>query len=99
MCFLPLAAMPDEDITLKTVLDHIQGIQRSHRRDIQESEERMTRRLDRMEGRLERIERRIDRMEANLTCQIDAIDKRLDAIEIEKLPQKVKKLEVALGTR
>lgn len=93
--------MPDQDndITLKTVLDHIQGMQQSHRHDIQESEERMTRRLDRMEGRLERIERRIDRMEVNLTAQIDGIDKRLDGIEIEKLPERVTKLEVAVGVR
>jgi len=39
------------------------------------------------------LEGRMDRMERNLTAQIEAIDKRLDAVEIEELPKRVQKLE------
>lgn len=37
----------------------------------------------------------IDRLQSNLTMQIDAIDNRLDAIEIESLPTRVQALEKA----
>ena len=82
----------DDGITLKTILDHMQNMQRVLMAEIQGVEKRLTIRIDRMEAR-------IDKMDVNLTAQIDAIDKRLDAIEIEKLPDRVKKLEVAVGLR
>jgi hypothetical protein len=41
----------------------------------------------------QKLSGRVDRMEANLTQQIDGIDKRLDAIEFQKLPMRVAKLE------
>ncbi len=57
--------------------------------------------LQAMEQRLTnndaRLEKQIERVERNLTAQIDAIDQRLDAIEIEKLPKRMKKLERAMG--
>ena len=36
-------------------------------------------------------------MERNLTRQIDGIDKRLDEIEIEKLPTRLVRVEERLG--
>ncbi len=101
MCFPSLLIMPDQDngITLKTVLDHMQNMQRVLTQEIREGDERLARRIDGLETRMGGVENHIDRMERNLTRQIDAIDKRLDAIEIEKLPKRVTKLEVAVGIR
>ena len=52
-----------------------------------------------MEGRLmmriEGVERELRSGFANLSHQIDAIDQRLDDIEIEGLPRRVKELEMA----
>ena len=79
------------DITLRDILLHMQGM-----------EKRLTDRMDgfdaRMDGfdarmggfdsRMGGLEQRIDRMERNLTRQIQAIDERLDALEIETLPKR-----------
>lgn len=82
----------DDDITLKTVLEHIQNMQRTFTLSHQELKKEI-RSVER------RLGHRIDLVEANLTTQIDAIDKRLDTIEIEKLPQRVTKLEIAAGVQ
>ena len=78
--------MPDNDITLQIVLEHMQNMQRVLMSEI-----------GAVRTDLQRLERRVDRMETNLTNQIDAIDKRLDAIEIENLPKRVRVLEAAAG--
>jgi hypothetical protein len=44
---------------------------------------------------LHRLERKID----TLTLGVDSIDARLDALELEKLPQRVGALEAQLGNR
>lgn len=72
----------DNDITLKTIMDHLQ-----------ESQVKNDSRFMRLEDRFDHMEDRMDRMERNLTRQIDAIDQRLDDIEIEMLPKRVAKLE------
>jgi hypothetical protein len=89
--------MPDHDdgITLKTILDHMQNMQRTLLNEIA----KLGSRVGGVEIRMDRLETRIDRMETNLTAQIDGIDKRLDAIEIETLPQRVKAIEKALAIR
>jgi len=79
-------AQDGKDITLATILEHIQGL----RDDV-------TGRLGHIEQQMDRMVTRMDRMEQNLTNQIDAIDKRLDEIEIELLPKRVAKLEEAVG--
>jgi len=81
---------------LKTVLDHVQNMQRVLTQEIRGGDQSLARRIDNLDKRLTK---RMDRMETNLTTQIDGIDKRLDAIEIEKLPQRVTKLEAAVGLR
>ncbi|HAI98501.1 TPA: hypothetical protein DCL30_03070 [Candidatus Peribacteria bacterium] len=86
-------------ITLGTVLEHMQHMQRVLMEAIGALDKRVGRletKMDGLETRMIRLETRVDRMEVNLTDQIDAIDKRLDAIEIETLPKRVKKLEVAM---
>jgi esterase/lipase len=75
-------AMDDKEITLRTVLDHIRGM-----------EERVMKKLEHVDFRLEQVESGQQRMERNLMRQIDAIDKRLDEIEIAKLPLRVTRIE------
>ena len=75
-------AMDDKDITLRTILDHMRGM-----------EDRINKRFDVVHLRFNAVDARIDLLGRNLTRQIDAIDKRLDEIEIEKLPQRVVRIE------
>ena len=81
--YAPFHMEKPADITLKDVISHMQGM-----------EQRLTKRIDDVDARLTR---QIDRVERNLTGQIDAIDQRLDALEIERLPKRMKKLERAIG--
>ena len=76
--------MPDE-ITLKTVLEHIAAM-----------EQRLSGRLGGVETRLGGVERRIEALDASLSQQIDGIDKRLDEVEIEQLPKRMAVVEAAL---
>jgi len=94
MWFPSLAAVPDQDddITLKTLLDHMQNMQRAFTLSLQEVRKDL-RSVER------HLTHHIDRVEANITLQIGGIDKRLDSVEIEKLPQRVTKIELALAAR
>lgn len=83
----------EEEITLKTVLDHIQAMGAQLRQQMTEVEGRVIKRMDQIEGRLSRLEETVAKNHRNLTQQIDAIDKRLDEIEIESLPQRVTRIE------
>lgn len=56
-------------------------------------EDRINKRFEQVGFRLERIESDQQRMERNLTRQIDGVDKRLDEMEIAKLPQRVARIE------
>ena len=75
-------AMDDKDITLRTILDHMRGL-----------EDRINKRFDGIDMRFNAVDARIDLLGRNLTRQINAIDKRLDEIEIAKLPQRVERIE------
>jgi hypothetical protein len=86
--------MADDNITLKTVLDHMQNMQTVLTQEIRQGDQSLARRIDDLDKRLST---RIDHLQANLTTQIDGIDKRLDEMEIQKLPNRVAKLEVAVG--
>ncbi len=66
-------------ITLKTVLEHMVAM-----------EQRI---YDRFEHRLDNLEKRIALAESNLTYQLDAIDSRLDDLELAELPRRVSLLE------
>jgi hypothetical protein len=74
--------MADKDVTLGAVMEHLRAM-----------EGRINKRFESADLRLERIESGQQRMERNLTRQIDGIDKRLDEIEIEKLPERVDRIE------
>ncbi len=71
----------DRDITIGTLLQHMQAM-----------EQRLT---EKIETVARGLRQEIRQVEANLTRQLDAIDKRLHAIEIEELPRRVKRLETA----
>ena len=77
--------MPD-DVTLKTVLDTLAAM-----------EQRMSLRFDGANEQMTGLERKIQGNETKLSRQIDAIDSRLDDIEIETLPNRVAKLEASLA--
>jgi hypothetical protein len=95
--FLPKPALPfvmaDGEIALKTVINHMQALAEQSRTQIKEMCDRFSKRFDQVEFQLERLEVEQQRMERNLTRQIDAIDKRLDEIEIAKLPQRMARVE------
>jgi len=82
--------MKDKDITLGTILEHMRGMEQRMTTQLHEVDGRLTKRLDSLEVGLDRVHR-------NLSSQIDAIDKRLDAIEIEYLPKRVSRIEQHLG--
>jgi archaellum component FlaC len=73
-------------ITAGTILKHMQAM-----------EKRLTVRISSVEigldSRINALDEKFSRRFDNLSFQIDAIDKRLDAIEIEDLPRRVKRLE------
>lgn len=66
--------MADESITLGTILEHLHAL-----------ETRINARFDKADSRFDRLEQRVDRMDRNLSGQIDAIDRRLDTVEIGQL--------------
>jgi hypothetical protein len=84
--------MADDSITLGTILTHIQALAgRTHM--IEAQAERLFAEIQNAETRVsQRLENRFN----FLTAQIDAIDKRLDRIEIEMLPKRVLTLEGAV---
>ncbi len=88
------AIMADEGITLQTVLDHMQA----HRNDLSVQMSSLKLELNkRIDNLDEKLSNRID----NVSFQIDAIDKRLDRIEIDTVEQKheprIRRLEEHTG--
>ncbi len=79
----------DIEITPKILLEHMQAMQASLSGKIDALAEGMGMRITKVEDGIQRLERKID----TLTIGVDAIDARLDAIEIERLPQRVSVLE------
>ena len=87
-----------DDITLKTVLDHIHAMQSrmdSRFEDIERRFDKVDQKFEIVDRRFDELEQTIQMVETNLSRQIDAIDHRLDEIEIEGLPSRIKKLEMA----
>jgi len=80
--------MPEE-ITLKTVIEHIQAQGVEFRGEFRKVQER----IDVLSTTINNLRETVERNHRNLTVQIDAIDKRLDAIEIENLPRRITTLE------
>jgi hypothetical protein len=81
-------------ITLRTVLEHIQELKIS----LEGKATSLERKLD---GKMTSLERKVDHMHKNLGSQINAIDGRLDMIEIGIVDQKhevrIQRLEKRTG--
>ncbi|MBU0766404.1 hypothetical protein KKF55_01290 [Patescibacteria group bacterium] len=96
----------DEDITPAVLLDHIQYMQRTLTVEIKKNREEIKKNSEEIKKNREGISKnsvsiqnngeRIDRLRVNLTGQLDGIDKRLDEIEIEQIPKRIKVLEEAV---
>ena len=86
----------DTEITLKVLLDHIQGMRHDLTQRMDNLENSLSNRIDGLEKRMDGMEQRMEIRFDQLVFQIGAIDKRLDAIEIEELPKRVKRLEKAV---
>lgn len=69
-------------ITLKIILEHIVAM-----------EQRLSGQIHEVRGEVGEVKTQLASVERNLLRQIDGIDKRLDDIEIEKLPERVRVLE------
>lgn len=91
--------MPDE-ITLRTVLEHMTAMEQRLAGRLGGVELRLgavETRISGVESRLGSVERRIDALDASLSRQIDGIDKRLDEVEIERLPKRLAVVEAAIA--
>ena len=82
----PILMAQNDDITMQTLLQHMQGM-----------EQRLMEKIEGIQIDMKNLEHKVDRGFAQTGIQIDNIDKRLDAIEIEQLPKRVTKLEAAMG--
>lgn len=95
---------PRTGITHTILLDHMHGMEHRLRMEfknsidsaINTSEQRLRTEIRASE---QRTSERIAHLGQRLTFQIDAIDQRLDAVEIENLPKRVTRLEKAVGIR
>lgn len=89
--------MAQPRITLRVILQHMQAME--HRlmstlgSRIDSLDTRLSGKIESLATRMDRMERKMD----NHTLQLDAIDKRLDAVEIEDLPKRVRRLERHTG--
>jgi predicted nuclease with TOPRIM domain len=76
----------DPEITPKVLLDHLQAMSQSLREEIRA-----------VRADVRQVGERVDRVERNLTAQIDALDRRLDELEVQTLPRRVTALEAKVG--
>lgn len=81
---------PDDEITPKVLLEHLQ--QMELRIGLKVEAVRVELKADIVD-----LRQKVERMERNLSGQMETIDERLDAIEIERLPRRVGVLEQAMG--
>ncbi len=81
--------MDEQGITLGTVLQHMQGMERRLSNDIKKVRTDLTARIDRMDQRLHRVESKVDLT----SVQIQNMDERLDVLDIANLPKRVTDLE------
>jgi hypothetical protein len=86
--------MKKKTVTLGTIMSHMTNMKEDLIERIDDVKTSLNARINDVNTGLNA---RMDRMERNLTRQIDGIDKRLDAVEIEQLPRRVRKIEEHLG--
>jgi len=86
-------AKDDRDITGKVLLEHMQAMQRVLKEELESVRDELAVLRTSLTGEMREVKDVLRMLEARLTIQIDAIDKRLDAVEIESLPRRVAALE------
>ncbi len=74
--------MPDADITLRDLLQHMQGMKQELQQEMRDLRHELRHGMQRLEGRMDRFEGRMDIMQSG----IGEIDQRLDRLEIAFLP-------------
>lgn len=84
--------MANDGITLATVLEHMQNMQRVLTEQMQSIQKTMATKDD-----LQALNTKVDRHYRNFMGQLDAVDDRLGTLEIEQLPKRVTRLEEAVG--
>ena len=86
-------------ITLRIVFEHILHMEQRLTQRIDGVEQRLTKRIDGVESsltqRIDKLERKVDRNHIQISAQIDALDKRLDDLEVVQIPT----LKRAIGSR
>jgi len=82
-----------QDITGRVLLEHMQAMQRVLREELEHVRGELAVLRTSLTGEMREIKDALRLLEARLTIQIDTIDKRLDAVEIESLPRRVAALE------
>lgn len=85
-----------DEITLNIVLEHLSSMEQRLSGKINEVNDRVTGVHTGLSTSISNLGTQMHAMEQRLLRQIDAIDERLDDIEIETLPQRVAQLEKAL---
>ena len=86
-----------QDITGRVLLEHMQAMQRVLREELEHVRGELAVLRTSLTGEMREIKDALRLLEARLTIQIDTIDKRLDAVEIESLPRRVAALEAKMG--
>lgn len=92
-----------DDLPLKTILEHLTAMESRMCERLEPRFENLESRMGGIERRMTGLEDRMSRLEqtsaagfAQVNSQLDAIDHRLDELEIETLPKRVKALEKAI---
>lgn len=81
----------DSDITLLTVLQHMQSMEQRLIERIDGVRDSLNGRIDGLEVKVDRLEMKGDRNHVQVIAQLDAIDRRLDEVEVVEIP-KLKKM-------
>ena len=89
-------------ITWRILLQHVQTMGNGLTKRMDDMENRIMNRFAKVDSRfahvdsrMDRLENKMDRIHMNLSGQIDAIDQRLDDVEVVQVP----KLKKAVGMR
>ena len=88
-----------KDITMHDLLAHMQNMQRVMREELVNIQKGLALARTSLTGEAREVKNMIRNSESRLTAQIDAIDARLDEIEIELLPKRIAVLEKAVGIK
>ncbi len=84
---------PKDDITLKTILEHMRAMEDRLISRIEGAEDRLGSRIEKVETGLKNLNFKVDQNHVQVMTQLDNIDARLDDLEVVQVP----KLKKAVG--